>query len=81
MADITGKNICIPQITEASALGAGIAASLGAGWFRTGKEAAAAMTGLKKIILPDKNNHKKYQPLFAVYRNIYPALQKAGNIF
>ena len=81
IADITGKNICIPRNTEASALGAGITASVGAGWYRTGKHAAAHMTSMKKIIHPDKQNHKTYHPLFAVYKTIYPALQKAGKLF
>jgi sugar (pentulose or hexulose) kinase len=76
LADITGKNICLPQNTEASALGAGIAAAVGAGWYRTFKEAAREMTGIKKVIKPDRQAHKKYLQLFAVYEKIYPTLRK-----
>ena len=79
LADVTGKDICIPQNTEASALGAGIAASVGAGWYRTFKEAANDMVEMKKHIHPDSENYKKYKHLFTFYKKIYPMLQKAGN--
>jgi sugar (pentulose or hexulose) kinase len=78
IADITGKNICIPENTEASALGAGIAAAVGGGWYRTCNEAALRMTGIKKVISPDKQNYKKYQQLFMLYKKIYPSTKKTN---
>jgi len=75
LADITGKNICLPQNTGASGLGAGIAAAVGADWYPTFKAAAQKMTGVEKTIKPDKQNHKKYRQRFAVYKNIYPGLK------
>jgi sugar (pentulose or hexulose) kinase len=75
LADITGKNICLPRATEASALGAGIAAAVGTGWYATFKSAAQAMTGFEKKIIPNQQTHKRYQQLFAVYKKIYPALK------
>jgi sugar (pentulose or hexulose) kinase len=78
LADITGKNICIPENTEASALGAAIAAAVGVGWYRTFKYAASAMTGIKNIIKPDKKNHKRYKRQFSIYKKIYPSLEKSG---
>jgi len=77
-ADITGKNICIPENTEASGLGAAIAAAVGACWYRTFKDAAHEMTGINKIIKPEKQNHKKYKQLFMIYKKIYPNLKKLG---
>jgi xylulokinase len=77
IADITGRNICIPENFEASGLGAAIAAAVGAGWYRTFKEAANEMTGIKIIIKPDKQNYKKYQRLFSIYKRIYPGLIKS----
>ena len=77
-ADITGRNICIPENTEASGLGAAIAAAVGIGWYRTFKEAAHAMTAIKKIVRPEMQNYKKYQRLFATYKRIYPSLGKVG---
>jgi xylulokinase len=76
LADVTGKNICIPKNTEASALGAAIAAAVGIGWYRTFKEASNEMTGIKKIIKPDMRNHRKYQQLFIRYKRLYPSLRK-----
>jgi xylulokinase len=81
VADVTGKEICIPQNTEASALGAGIAASVGAGWYRSFKEAANEMVDIKKTIYPDMHIHKRYKQLFAFYKKIYLGLQKMGNIY
>jgi sugar (pentulose or hexulose) kinase len=76
-ADVTGKNICIPANTEASALGAAITASVGAGWYRTCNEAAHHMTGIRNIISPDRQNHKEYQRLFMRYKKIYPSLRNS----
>jgi sugar (pentulose or hexulose) kinase len=76
LADIFGKNICIPENTEASSLGAAIAAAVGAAWYRTFKEAAHEMTGVKEIIKPVLQNHKIYQQLFTTYKCIYPSLKR-----
>jgi sugar (pentulose or hexulose) kinase len=76
-ADITGKNICLPKNTEASALGAAIAAAVGAGWHSSFQEAANAMTGILKKIKPDPNNYRKYQELFPIYKRLYPCLKNA----
>ncbi len=80
LADITGKNVCLPQNTEASTLGAGIAAAVAAGWYPTFKIAAQAMTGVKRIIKPDRQIYKKYQRIFTRYKKIYPVLKKV-NLF
>jgi sugar (pentulose or hexulose) kinase len=76
LADVTGRNICIPENTEASSLGAAIAAAMGVGWYRTFKQAAHEMSRIRETIRPEEQNHKQYQRLFAVYRSIYPSLKK-----
>jgi sugar (pentulose or hexulose) kinase len=76
LADVLGKDICLPETTEASALGAAIAASVGAGWFRTTGEAAKKMTGVKSVINPNKRNHRKYLQAFEVYKKLYPNIKK-----
>lgn len=75
-ADVTGKNICLSENTEASGLGAAIAAAVGIGWYQTFKEAARKMTGIKRIITPDARNQKKYRQMFETYKKIYPSLKK-----
>jgi xylulokinase len=81
MADVTGKKICIPDQTDASALGAGISAAVGAGWYHSSKEAASEMTGRTKDFYPVRKNHQLYKQLFTSYKKIYPQLLAAGKIF
>jgi sugar (pentulose or hexulose) kinase len=76
LADVTGRRICIPETTEASALGAAIAAAVGSSWYRTFREAARKMTRIKKENKPDLRNHREYKQLFARYERLYPALKQ-----
>jgi xylulokinase len=77
LADVTGKNICIPANAEASGLGAAIAAAVGAGWYASFQEAANSMTRISKRIKPNSGNHRKYRELFPIYRRLYPCLKSA----
>ena len=52
-ADATGLALTISKSLEASALGAGVTAAVGAGWFRSFDEAAAAMSGEGETVAPD----------------------------
>lgn len=79
IADISGKNICLPGNAEASGLGAAIAAAVGAAWYRSFKDAVPKMTCIRKIIKPDLQNHKIYEHLFTMYKQLYPALRKTRN--
>ncbi len=76
LADVTGKRIRIPRIGEASALGAAISASVAAGWHRTFRQAAKAMTGPGQRIEPDPKNRRIYDRLFRAYVRMHPALKK-----
>ena len=78
LADVTGRRICIPENTEASALGAAIAAAVCSCWHSTFKEAARRMSRTKRVITPDRQSHRRYKQLFAYYQRIYPGLEKAG---
>ena len=75
IADVTCKNICLPENTEASALGAGIAAAVGARWYPTFKDAALKMTKIKKTIKPNRKKYLKYKQIFTLYDKIYPGLK------
>jgi sugar (pentulose or hexulose) kinase len=76
ISDITGIEVCIPETMEASALGAAISASIGAGWYNSFEQAAKEMTRIKARIQPNKINYKKYQKLFLNYKKLYPALKR-----
>jgi sugar (pentulose or hexulose) kinase len=75
LADITGKEICIPATAEASGLGAAIAAAVGVGWYRSFADAANEMTGIRNVLLPEPENHRAYQRLSAAYKRLYPSLK------
>jgi sugar (pentulose or hexulose) kinase len=75
ICDVTGKTLCLPSNTEASCLGAGISAAVGAGWFRSFGEAASGMTGTASEIGPDAAAHGRYRRLFSEYGKLYPALR------
>lgn len=71
LADACGKPVHISTTVEASALGAGMIAAYGAGWYATITEAANAMSGETTVIEPDRQRHEQYQSLLAIYRKLY----------
>jgi sugar (pentulose or hexulose) kinase len=78
IADATGKPVRRLATAEATALGAGIAAAKGAGWFATAAAAAAAMAGkVESSIEPDAERHATYQELRAIFERLYPATREA----
>ena len=58
---------------EASALGAGMTAAYGAGWFPSITEAAHGMAGRTKTVLPDPAASERYEALLGIYRDAYGA--------
>lgn len=76
LANVTGKNIILPQNKEASSLGASIAAAIGADWYPSFEEAAKEMKGPEEVIEPNNHNHERYLSFFEAYKEIYPYLKK-----
>ncbi len=74
-ADILGKPLVRPQITEASALGAAILASVGSGVYRSAEQAVAALVRVDRVFEPDPIRHRRYDESFARYRLLYPFSQ------
>lgn len=79
-ADVTERKIILPKQTEASSLGAAIAASVGTGWYKNIKSAAKEMTGIRKIIKPNLDNLKIYKILFKTYINVYRQTKSINQI-
>ena len=73
LADACGKPVHISTTVEASALGAGMIAAFGAGWYHTITDAANAMAGDTRIVEPDMQRHETYQILLQIYRKLYHA--------
>ena len=73
LADACGKPVHISTTNEASALGAGMIAAAGAGWYDSIQGAAHAMEGNTRVIEPDPQCHQTYQRLLGIYRKLYHA--------
>jgi xylulokinase len=78
MADITGIPVVQSTTNEATCLGAGILAAVGAGWYADVQEAADAMTGTAEAYVPGPASMEVYNHLYQdVYRTLFPTLQAA----
>ena len=73
LADASGKRVLISDTVEASALGAGMTAAFGAGWFSSIPEAAHQMSGRTQTISPDERAHELYGALLKIYEDLYHA--------
>lgn len=71
-ADILGRPLARPRITEAGALGAAILAGLGAGVFSSTEEAVRALVQVERVFTPDAVRHRQYEERFALYGQLYP---------
>ncbi|MCB1435375.1 MAG: xylulose kinase, partial [Alphaproteobacteria bacterium] len=68
LADASGRDVKRLETAEASALGAAMAASKGAGWHKTIADASRAMSGKpSKTFRPKAKNHSRYQELLSIY--------------
>jgi len=72
-ADITGKRVIVPQVTEASPLGAAMLAGVGAGIYRSLEDAVARVCAVKDTFEPDPSVRAAYDQIFAIYRDLYDA--------
>ena len=76
IADATGKIVRRSRTVEASSLGAGICAALGAGWFQSAEQAAEAMCDHDPRITPPITvNRQRYRELLEIYSELYPKLR------
>ncbi len=73
LADASGKQVRISDTVEASALGAGMTAAYGAGWYPSIVAAAEAMSGETTAIEPDAEKGARYGALLDIYRDLYQA--------
>jgi len=73
VADVTGKEVVACREAETTSLGAGMQAAAAAGWHGSVREAAEAMSGVGARHTPDASTAARYDELFAVYHEIYPA--------
>lgn len=73
LADASGKPVHVSDTIEASALGAGMVAAHGAGWYADIEAASKAMAGDTVAVTPDPAAAGRYAELTAIYGDLYAA--------
>ncbi len=73
-ADMLGIPVRVPEVEEATVLGAAILAGCGAGLYENVEDAFQRVKRSSGVYAPDEKMTQFYEPLFAIYRDIYPAL-------
>jgi sugar (pentulose or hexulose) kinase len=77
VADASARDVKRLETSEASALGAAMAAAKGAGWFKTVRDASEAMSGKpSKTFRPRTKQAKAYAELLSIYSDLWPAVSK-----
>lgn len=71
LADVTGKKVKIPKVTEATALGGAMAAGVGCGIYESIQSAARELVVWEKEYIPSMSNHKKYQEIKVQWQEAY----------
>ena len=76
VADVTGCRVKIPKVTEATALGAAMAAGVGAGVYASIEDAAQKLVVWEREYLPNIENKKVYDALKTQWQKAYEAQLK-----
>jgi len=71
LADVTGCRVKIPKVTEATALGAAMAAGVGVGIYESLVEASEALVCWDKEYLPNSLNFDKYNAIQEKWCEVY----------
>lgn len=74
-ADVFGAELVTVNTTEGAAFGAALLAGVGTRLYKDVAEAVARTVRITDRTLPDPEHVRHYEPLYAVYRSLYPALQ------
>jgi xylulokinase len=73
LADVLDAEIATVNTTEGAAYGAGLLAAVGAGWYGSVENAAAALVTATPVAAPGPDA-PRYAEAHAIYRDLYPAL-------
>jgi xylulokinase len=74
-ADISGLPIEVPDVEEATPLGAAILAGIGVGLYRDEQDAFEQVRRPGKVYLPDESLAPRYAGWYQIYRQLYPILK------
>jgi len=74
-ADVVGRPIEVPDVTEATPLGAAILAGIGVGLYQDEQDAFDRVYKAGRVFDPDPENAARYDKLFEIYKQLYPSLK------
>jgi xylulokinase len=74
-ADIVGQPIEVPDVEDASPLGAAMLAGIGVGIYRSEQDAFEHVRKPARIFTPNARTASRYAELFPIYKSLFPALQ------
>jgi sugar (pentulose or hexulose) kinase len=72
-ADMVGRPVRIPEVDEATVLGAAILAGIGAGAYQNADEAYQRVARESTVYQPREELTRLYAELFPIYRELYKA--------
>lgn len=72
-ADIFNINVVSLENEQGPGLGAAMLAAKGIGWYDSLKECSDVFVKYGRVYKPNANNVKKYNDVYKIYREIYPA--------
>ena len=73
LADVLGIPVIVPQVKEATALGAAIIAGYGIGIYTSIPETAKKLAKTDQVYTPDMDSHTTYTEMYAQWRKFYKA--------
>jgi xylulokinase len=79
-ADVTGLPIDVPEVEEATPLGAAILAGIGIGLYKDEQDAFEQVYKPGKTYQPDPDLVPKYAEWFKIYKQLYPVLQPVSHL-
>lgn len=74
-ADVTGVSVEIPDVDEATALGAALLAGIGIGIYRDMIDASRRTHRVKMRFEPSREKNGVYNQIYQIYTKIYPSLK------
>jgi xylulokinase len=78
-ADVVGRTVEVPNVEEATSLGAAILAGVGLGLYRDEEEAYQRVGRPGESYEPDARRAARYAEWFEIYRDLYPSLRPVSH--
>jgi xylulokinase len=78
-ADVTGLPIEVPEVQEATPLGAAILAGIGIGLYKNEQDAFERVYRPGKSYRPDPQVAPKYTQWYPIYKQLYPSLKPVNH--